>query len=101
MNAGLPTLAAKWSFWIDLQATFSTKAKPSMEHNISLRPHTDSPFISDLVNLPSLKQNLIKIPVISELQSIFFPSSPLPSTKPSEAPFNPSFLGTPERKEVV
>lgn len=39
------------------------------------------PFISDSVNLLSPKQNLIKIPVISELQSIFLSSSfsPLPS----------------------
>lgn len=42
--------------------------------NIIISPglHVDLPFISDSVNLLSPKQNLIKIPVFSELQSIFF-----------------------------
>lgn len=61
---------------------------------ISLGPHADLPFISDLGNLLSPQENLIKIPVISALQPIFlssFPSCPSlplsPQTSHSILPF--------------
>lgn len=46
---------------------------------VFLGPHADLPFISDTVNRLSPKQNLIKIPVMSELQPTFFLSLSLPS----------------------